>query len=199
MPRASDSLASVLAGLSKALRKLRLPWYVFGAQALVLRGYPRATADLDVTVFLGEETTDRLVRELHRHGFVPTVVDEGFLAATRVLPVVHRPSGFPVDIVLGGPGLEEIFAKRAEPVRVGRVMVPVATPTHLVVMKVLSGRPKDIDDATALLALRDEAIDESELDKLAQEISRALSDDEVLANLREAKRRSVELRRRRRG
>jgi hypothetical protein len=44
------SVAEVLGDLSKALRDLRIAWYVFGAQALVLRGFPRATAGLDVTV-----------------------------------------------------------------------------------------------------------------------------------------------------
>jgi hypothetical protein len=145
MPRASGSITEVLADLASAFRDLRVRWYVFGVQALVLRGYPRATADLDVTVLLGAMPTSRLVTALGKRGFSPSFGDGAFVAATRVLPVIHRATGFPVDIVLGGPGLEELFASAAKKVKVGRLQVPVPTATHLVVMRVLAGRPKDID------------------------------------------------------
>jgi hypothetical protein len=144
MPRTPDSVAEVLGDLSKALRDLRIDWYVFGAQALVLRGFPRATADLDVTVLLGATPTSRLVAVLGRRGFKPGLGDAAFVAATRVLPVIHKSTGFPVDIVLGGPGLEERFASAAERMKVGRLLVPVAATTHLVVMKVLSSLPYGI-------------------------------------------------------
>ena len=196
MPRTPGSVAEVLGDLSKALRDLRIPWYVFGAQALVLRGFPRATADLDVTVLLGATPTSRLVTALGRRGFKPGFVDAGFIAATRVLPVVHKSTGFPVDIVLGGPGLEELFASASEKLRVGRLLVPVATATHLVVMKVLAGRPKDIEDAAALLAVQADQIDVKELNALTKDLSAALAEDDVLVNLREATRRASRLRRR---
>jgi hypothetical protein len=105
---------------------------VFGAQALVLRGLPRATADIDVTVLLGSLATERLLRALKRHGFTPTIEDATFVATTRVLPLAHRHTGMPVDVVLGGPGIEEQFATAAEKVKVGRTSVPVATATRLV-------------------------------------------------------------------
>jgi hypothetical protein len=167
---------------------------VFGAQALVLRGYPRATADLDVTVLLGAMPTSRLVTALGKRGFSPSFRDTAFVATTRVLPVVHRATGFPVDIVLGGPGLEERFALTAERVRVGRLQVPVATATHLVVMKVLAGRPKDIEDAAALLAMQASQINAAELDELTKALAAALGEDDVLAHLREARRRASRLR-----
>ena len=196
MPRMPGSVAEVLGDLSKALRDLRIAWYVFGAQALVLRGFPRATADLDVTVLLGATPTSRLATVLGRRGFKPGLGDAAFVAATRVLPVVHTSTGFPVDIVLGGPGLEELFASAAEKMKVGRLHVPVATATHLVVMKVLAGRPKDIEDAAALLAGRADQIDVKELNDLTKDLASALAEDDVLVHLREATRRASRVRRR---
>ena len=193
MPRASGSVAEVLADLARALRGLQVRWYVFGAQALVLRGYPRATADLDVTVLLGAMPTSRLVAALRKRGFSPSVRDSAFVAATRVLPVIHKPTGFPVDIVLGGPGLEELFASAAEKVRIGRLQIPVPTATHLVVMKVLAGRPKDIEDAVALLATQASRIDAEELDELTKALAAALAEDDILVHLREARRRASRL------
>lgn len=173
-------------------------WYLFGAQALVLRGFARATADVDVTVLPGPLPTERLVAAFRRHGFLPTLEDATFVATTRVIPVVHRRTGLMVDVVLGGPGLEERFASAAERVRVGRTSVPVASATHLVVMKVLAGRPKDLDDAAALLALPGSQVDSAEIDELTKSLSQALADDGVLVNLREARRRCARLRDRRR-
>jgi hypothetical protein len=167
---------------------------VFGAQALVLRGFPRATADLDVTVLLGAMPTTRLVAELGKRGFSPAFQDAAFVATTRVLPVVHKATGLPVDIVLGGPGLEEHFASAAEEVKVGRLFVPVATATHLVVMKVLAGRPKDIEDAASLLANRASRIDAKEIDDLTRSLSSALSEDDVLVHLAEARKHASRLR-----
>jgi hypothetical protein len=193
MPRASDSITEVLADLARTFRGLRIRWYVFGAQALVLRGYPRATADLDVTVLLGALPTSRLVTALRKRGFSPAFRDRAFVAATRVLPVIHRATRFPVDIVLGGPGLEELFASAAENVRIGRLQVPVPTGTHLVVMKVLAGRPKDIEDAVALLATQASRIDAEELDELTKALAAALAEDDILVHLREARRRAFRL------
>ena len=44
-------------------------WYVFGAQAVIIWGRPRLTADIDVTVRMDPEEPERLVRELESAGF----------------------------------------------------------------------------------------------------------------------------------
>jgi hypothetical protein len=183
MPSAVGSVADVLSDLARALRTLKVPWYVFGAHALVLRGCPRATADLDVTVLLGTIPTSRLMTALRKSGFASRSQDDDFVAATCVLPVFHRPTVFPVDIVLGGPGLEERFASAAQAVRIGRLTVPVATCAHLVLMKVLAARPKDLQDAATLLDVRRNEIDDAELDELTRAMADALAEDDILSNL----------------
>lgn len=164
---------------------------MFGAQALVLRGCPRATADLDVTVMLGDEPVAHLAAALGRGGFRLRFDDPTFVATTRVLPIVHRPTSFPIDVVLGAAGLEERFAAAAEIMRIGRLRVPVATSTHLVLMKVLAARPKDLEDATALLTARGAEIDHRELDQLARALAEALEDDAVTQHLREVRERAA--------
>lgn len=193
MPPATGSVVDVIEDLARALKTLQIKWYVFGAQALVLRGCPRATADLDVTVLLGTLPTQRLVTVLRSRGFSLRTEDDEFIATTRVLPVVHEATAFPVDVVLGGPGLEELFADAAQKVRIGRLSVPVATSTHLVLMKVLASRPKDLEDAATLLAARGSEIDPTELDELANALASALAEDDILAHLTEARRRAARL------
>ncbi|TMA50805.1 MAG: hypothetical protein E6J75_19500, partial [Deltaproteobacteria bacterium] len=127
--------------------------YLFGAQAALLYGAARLTADVDVTVDLGTRAPSELIAVLTQGGFVVRKRDglEEFIARTRVVPLVHVASGVPVDIVLGGPGPEQLFLERARRHVVEGVPVSVASPEDMVAMKLLAGRPKDLDDALAIL------------------------------------------------
>lgn len=146
-------LAEALAALARALERLDARWYLFGAQAALLYGAARLTADVDITVQFGDRKTSDLVRALERAGFRLRVRDAGaFVAKTRVLPFLHSRSGMPFDVVLAGPGLEEIFFRRRRRRSIEGVPVRVASPEDVVVMKVLAGRGKDEDDVIAIVA-----------------------------------------------
>ncbi|HLF48861.1 MAG TPA: hypothetical protein VJA45_05770 [Methylomirabilota bacterium] len=88
-------------------------------------------------------------------GFEPRVGDvAAFAEANRVLPLVHARTRLPVDVVLAGPGIEDLFFARAEQRPIGDVTVPVASAEDVVTIKVLGGRTKDLDDAAAILRAR---------------------------------------------
>jgi hypothetical protein len=153
--------ADLLQALSAALDSLRVGWYVFGAQAVLQWGRPRFTEDIDVTVLAGAVTTAQLVARLRQHGFelriegTPAFVDQ-----TRVLPLTFSDSGWALDLVLGGPGLEEHFLERSIPTEVTPGLhVRVICPEDLIVTKVLAGRPKDLDDARSVVQARGDALD----------------------------------------
>jgi predicted nucleotidyltransferase len=56
-----------------------------------------------------------------------------------------------VDLVLAGPGLEQQFLDEAHVFRVRGREIRVIAPEHLVAVKVLAGRPKDIEDVRGLI------------------------------------------------
>jgi hypothetical protein len=92
--------------LQEVLDREGLRWYVFGAQAVVVYGRPRLTADVDVTIEASLEGTLALIPDLSRRGFETRAPEPGeLLRRTRVLPLVHLPSGLAVDVVVAGPGL----------------------------------------------------------------------------------------------
>jgi len=160
MPSPDTAPADLLSALAGALAPLRIPWYVFGAQAALIWGRPRLTADVDVTVRLEPEEPLRLVQALEGAGFRLRVKAEAdFVRRTRVLPFVFVPSGLPLDVVLGGPGLEEVFLSRARPVQIGRLTIPVISPEDLIVSKILAGRPKDLEDVRGVLRERLASLD----------------------------------------
>lgn len=154
MPLAAG-FAELLLDLSAALTALRTPWYVFGAQAALIWGRPRLTTDVDATVRLDGVSTDAVVRALASHGFSLSIqADQDFVQRTRVLPLRHARSGLALDLVLAGPGLEDLFLERAIPVDVSGAVIPFISPEDLIVTKVLAGRPKDLDDIRGVLAER---------------------------------------------
>jgi hypothetical protein len=110
-------------------------------------GAPRATADVDVTV--EESDVDGLIGELERAGF--RLRSRKLVAEARVLALMHDPTGVPIDAVLAGPGLEEEFLARTRRADVGGIKVPVIAVEDLLAVKVLAGRPKDLDDVRGVL------------------------------------------------
>jgi len=123
----------------------------------VIHGRPRLTEDVDVTLDLDEVSAATLVAKLATVSFeLAEFADEEFVGATRVLPFVHNATGMSLDVVLAGPGLEQLFLAEAEEVDLGGVRVPVIRVEHLLVTKILAARPKDLDDAREILQSRDD-------------------------------------------
>jgi hypothetical protein len=160
VPSPASPLAELFASLGRVFDALGLRWYVIGAQAASFHGAARLTADVDVTVALASTSVADLIAALTAGDFAPRVVDAiDFAERTHVVPTVHGPTRIPVDVVIAGPGLEEEFLHRAEIHHLGDARVPVASAEDLLVMKVLAGRPKDIEDVGAVLRARQGQLD----------------------------------------
>ena len=151
---------------------------MFGAQAVNLHGFPRTTADLDITVDVSDRNLRELLRKLASAGFSPRFSDEAFIRATRVIPVVHDATAMPIDLVLAGPGLEQRFLAEVELRTIAKRKVPVLTAEHLVVTKLLAGRPKDLQDVRELIAMR--PLDHRTINALLAELEEALGQSDLL-------------------
>lgn len=174
-----SSLAETLKSLAACFGELGVRWYVFGAQAAILHGVARATADIDVTVDLAAQSTEVLANSLRARGFALRVSDDAFVAQTRVLPITHS-SGVPVDVVLAGPGLEDLFFERVVFRTVGSVKVPVASAEDIVVMKVLAGRRKDLDDVRGIVSAKRETLDIQQVRETLRLLEGALDQSDLL-------------------
>ena len=184
-------VADLLADAAAALQDAGVPWYLFGAQAAILHGAARLTADVDVTVRLPSAVTAvSLVDVFRRHGFDPRVDTPAFIERTRVVPLVHRRSSIPLDVVLGGPGLEDVFLDRAQMRDVEGVAVPVASPEDLILMKILAGRAKDLDDVRAVLAAQGPRLDTGYVRETLGSLESALGQSDLLPAFESALRRA---------
>jgi hypothetical protein len=177
VPRGPSPFVAVLADLKRVLAALRVDWYVFGAQAALIYGAARVTADVDITVRLGKVTPARLTAALKRRGFALRVNDPSFVRTTRVLPIVHIPTTVPADLVLAGPGLEDLFLERAVLHDLGGIQVPVARAEDVIVMK-LAGRDKDLEDVAAIVAAGE--LDAKEISSTLAMIETALGQSDLV-------------------
>lgn len=183
----SAEIDRVYRDIKAALDTLSVRWYLFGAQAALIYGAMRFTDDVDITVELAERTPRELLEALAVQGVILRVPwTDDFISHTRVLPLLHVATDTPIDAVLAGPGLEEMFLARATTRSMGSIELPVVSVEDLVAMKILSGRGKDFDDVASVLrqqaatvsvaqiestlALLEEALDQSDLMPRFQEL-----------------------------
>jgi hypothetical protein len=158
-PRRPASV-ELLAALAKVLRRRKIRWYVFGAQAAVAYGSARMTMDVDVTVALDGDDVRPLVEALIGAGFASRTNDlEAFFARSRVVPLVHQRTGMPLDLVVARDSLEMVFLGRARPVDVGGLKVPMISPEDLVIAKLFAARPRDLEDVRAVLGAQGSSMD----------------------------------------
>ena len=174
------TVAELLRSLAAAMAERDLSWYLFGAQAAIVWGSPRLSADVDVTATIAPAAVAAFIETMRRHDFHLLFDDSDFVARTRVLPFVHRRTRMPLDVVLAGPGLEEDFLQRAIPVDVRGTLIPVISPEDLVITKVLAGRPKDIEDIRGVIHERRASLDDTRIRTILRLLEQALSQSDLL-------------------
>ena len=175
----TPAAADVIRGLAGILPRWG-DWYLFGAQAVILYGVPRLSADVDVTLRLTPDEPEQFTEDMRAAGFDLRVDDPEFVQKTRVMPFVHRATGMPVDVVLAGSGLEDEFLGRVHRLDVGGAIVPTIDPEDLVIAKILAGRPKDLEDARGLWRTRGAALDKARIEGLLRLLEEALGQSDLL-------------------
>lgn len=179
-PSGSSPLEA-LSALSRVTRELGLRWYLFGAQAAVLWGRARTTADVDVTVEIELSQVEELLAAARKAGLVEREKNTLQLArSARVVPLVTR-SGMDVDVVLAGTGLEQTFLARARIVAIGELEIPIISPEDLIVAKLIAGRPRDIEDVRGVVEQRGRRLDVDYIEETLRDIEQQLELDGLLA------------------
>jgi len=152
--RGEQKLESALADLAAALDATGIPWMVIGGIAVIARGVRRMTTDIDATVRGDRLEVAALVKALAKKRIVPRIENaERFALDSLVLLLKHRPTGVELDVSMAWTDFEHQAIAGASVTAFGRAKAPMAQAEDLLVFKAVAARPKDIEDATALLVL----------------------------------------------
>lgn len=191
MNRPTISFLDALRALRDALAELGTPWLVIGGLAVIARGVPRFTADVDATVSASSVPIEGMLVTLEQHSITPRIAGAAEFARERqVLLLRHGPSGVPIDVSLAWLPFELEAIDHGERCDYAGVEVPVARVDDLVVYKLVAARARDLDDAERLILLHARSLDVTRLRRLVREFADALEDPERVKTLERLLRRA---------
>lgn len=178
-------LEAALEALAAGLTESRAPWAVIGGVAVIARGVRRFTTDIDVAVRGDAISASALLETLDTFGIGPRISDaQAFAEANLVLLLRHEETGVDLDVSLAWSAFEHDALASSTMTSFGRVRAPMCTAESLIVFKAIAGRPKDIQDAEALLLLHP-SVDRARVRTRVAELSALAEAPEMLSALDE--------------
>lgn len=141
-----------LFGLIHALDDAGIPYALCGGLAMAVHGWPRSTMDIDLMVMPAQlDQVRNIARDLgfnHEPGSMS--LSQGTITLVRLVKFSEQ-DVLPLDLILAGPGMEEVWASRETwPTQDGPVSV--ISRQGLITMKRRRGSGVDRDDIDKLEA-----------------------------------------------
>jgi len=168
----------ILSRIAASLTKHDLPYMIIGGQAVLLYGEPRLTRDIDITLGVDIDQLDRLLAVIQELSLKPLPGDtEAFVRETMVLPAQDEKTGIRVDFIFSFTPYETRAIERARNIKILDQDVCFASPEDIVIHKIFSGRPRDIEDAR-IIVLKNPGMDLDYVGDLLKEFD-LLSDEKT--------------------
>jgi len=173
-------LEHAVVAAARVLDGAKVPYMVIGGLANLVWGVPRATLDVDITVWVGDRDLPAFVERLRPVFRLLPADPLAFAKETRVLPM-ETPAGMRVELILGQLPFEDRAIRRAAVRSVGGADVLFCTAEDLVAHKIISSRTRDREDVKGILRVQRDRLDRAYLDKLVRELADGLEQPEIWA------------------
>lgn len=191
-PVPDRGVLEALAALNRALAETGAPAMIIGGIAVIARGVPRLTVDVDATVWGAAVSLEALFSTLETHQIMPRISDARDLARRRqILLLEHRPTGTPLDLSLGWLPFEEEALKRATAVDFGGLSITVPQVEDLLVYKAVAWRERDKEDIERLLLVHGAEIDLDRVRDWVRQFAEALEEPQRIEEFHELVRRTL--------
>lgn len=158
-PRKLDGLAGRIVAVHELLDSMHVRHQFGGAIALAWYRNPRATTDIDLNVTVPPHDAAPVLGALAHLGVTISSADRVAIARDGQARLDWR--GSYLDIFFATLDLHRQMAERSRQVGFGPVRIPILSPEHLIVCKIVFDRPKDWLDIEEMIAWGT-AIDEAE-------------------------------------
>lgn len=176
----SAGITRALEALVPVLDKHRGHSLVIGGIAVIARGVPRVTRDVDIAFSGAAVTLQGLEADLGRVGIVPRIDDAiAFATESQVLLCRHAETGVDIDVSLAWLPFELEAIAAAGPATVGSAKLLVAQPEDLVIYKAIAWRPQDQQDVERLLVLHGARMDLLRIRRHVRDLGEAMEEDRV--------------------
>lgn len=182
-PLKPHTLKAAVQAVGAALADLPVPGMLIGGIAVIARGVPRLTRDVDATIAGGVLDLTEILERLRAHDLVPRIDDAlSFATVNQVLLLRHTPSRVDVDLSLAWLPFEHEALAASEPLDVAGIRIPVARAEDLIVYKAIAFRPQDQQDIERLLALYGRHVDLRRVRRTIAELAAAMEEPERAAD-----------------
>jgi hypothetical protein len=160
----------LLEKIALKLEQSGIPYMVIGGQAVLVYGEPRLTRDIDITLGVSPERAGAVRAIARSAGLRPLVEQEAFTLKTMVLPCHDPKTGIRVDFIFSFTPYEKQAMNRVTFVNIGQARVRFASLEDLIIHKLVSGRPRDLEDARSVI-LKNEGMEEKYIRKWLKEFA----------------------------
>ncbi len=183
--RHTPDFAELIVRVSNALRNEDLPFMLIGGQAVLLHGQPRLTEDIDITLGVSPEMLPSVLNACQEADLEILPEDPAvFVGETYVLPAVDPPSSIRLDFIFSDLPYERQAIERAVMVELTDVPIPFASAEDLILHKLFSGRPRDIEDVQGVIRIRGETLDWDYIELWAGKFSAVAGREHILDQLK---------------
>ena len=172
-----NSFESALRNITNLFDSNNIKYMVIGGLANAKWGLPRATIDIDITLWTSDREIENLIFLLKDYTLLVDNPLE-FIFETRVLPVKTK-SYQRIDLIFGSLPFEENAINRAVKVKIGKTIVNFCTPEDLILLKIISDRSKDIEDVRGVLKFQKESLEYDYLEPRITELASLLEKPDI--------------------
>jgi hypothetical protein len=144
------ALAGRIVAAHEMLDAMGVPHQFGGAIALAWYRNPRATTDVDLNVTVSPVDADPVLGALIHLGVALSPADRALIERDGQARLDW--DGSYLDLFFATFALHWEMAERSRRVGFGPVQIPILSPEHLIVCKVVFGRPKDWLDVEEMIA-----------------------------------------------
>jgi hypothetical protein len=171
-------LEQVLVDVGRFLSENEIPYMIIGGMANAVWGQPRATLDIDATIWVEDKAIEGIVSRLSEEFRLLVPDPGGFIRETHVLPLEAR-EGVRVDLIFGTLPYEREAIDRARVLSVAGSPVHFCAPEDLILHKIISERDQDLADARGVARRQMRNLDVQYLEMRIRELAQVLERPEI--------------------
>lgn len=158
---------------------------IMGGIATSVFGRPRTTYDVDGFILIEPAKAEKVMEKFKAAGFnfykkhpIKTI------SGMRFITLLYSKLKTYVDLFIAETEFQQGIIGRAEKVRLGKTLIPIVSPEDLILLKLKSGRAKDVEDVREILMENKNRLDYSYLKHHAKELRVDLFLKDELESLR---------------
>jgi predicted nucleotidyltransferase len=154
------NLRDILVPIDELLKRHRIRYAIIGGYAVAAWGEVRATRDIDLLCSVQDLGTIKTALRQSKLDFEHRIGD----ADDPISDVIRIRAGaasapYEVDFLAGIRGTPAGLLDRSRDVSLDDLVVPVASPEDMIILKMLGGSARDLDDARSIIRTQEGRLD----------------------------------------